>query len=62
MVQEMNLRKRGENWSKVYGPYLIYLNIRQVLLKLHGEMLKAVAKVEKAKKNGLIHLFLNQDM
>ncbi|KAG4098615.1 hypothetical protein H8356DRAFT_1327500 [Neocallimastix lanati (nom. inval.)] len=26
---QMNIRKRGENWSKVYGPYLIYLNIRQ---------------------------------
>jgi rhamnogalacturonan endolyase len=23
MVQEMNIQKRGENWSKVYGPYLI---------------------------------------
>ncbi|ORY63614.1 galactose-binding like protein [Neocallimastix californiae] len=40
--------KRGENWSKVYGPYLIYLN-KAGSPQASWRDAKAVAKVEKAK-------------
>jgi len=40
--------KRGENWSKVYGPYLIYLN-KAGSPQASWRNAKAVTRVEKAK-------------
>jgi len=40
--------KKGENWSKFYRPYLIYLNKAETPYASWWDA-KAVAKIEKAK-------------